>query len=65
MVADMGKKRRRLALLDAGQEKQSQEAKRGSRALTPPGDTIYGMPWGQVELEPEVADWAGPLFSKA
>jgi hypothetical protein len=22
-----------------------------------PGDTIDGIPWGQVELEPEVADW--------
>jgi|SRR5580698_4269563 hypothetical protein len=61
MVADMGKKRRRLAVLDAGQEKQSQEAKRGGRAGTLSGDTIDGMPWGQVELEPEVADWLAKL----
>jgi hypothetical protein len=61
MVADMGKKRRRLAALDAGQEKHSQEAKRGSRAGTLPRDTIDGMPWGQVELEPEVADWLEKL----
>lgn len=25
------------------------------------GDTIDGMPWGQVELEPEVADWLAGL----
>jgi len=26
-----------------------------------PGDTVDGMTWGQVELEPEVADWLTSL----
>jgi hypothetical protein len=25
--------------------------------VVPPGDTISGMAWGEVELEPEVAGW--------
>jgi hypothetical protein len=25
------------------------------------GDTVDGIPWGQVELEPEVADWLATL----
>jgi hypothetical protein len=29
----------------------------GAPTPSQPGHTIDGIPWGQVELEPEVADW--------